>query len=48
MFELQKYYQNEPKFNGVYSRNNLPRIKGGTYVINIGEFKSTGIHWIAI
>ena len=30
MFELQKYYQNEPKFNGVYSRNNLPRIKGGT------------------
>ena len=48
MFELQKYYQNEPKFNGVYSRNNLPRIKGGTCVINIGEFKSTGIHWIAI
>ena len=23
-FEIQKYYQNEPKFNGVYSRNNLP------------------------
>ena len=21
-FEIQKYYQNEPKFNGVYSRNN--------------------------
>ena len=48
MFELQKYYQNEPKFNGVYSRNNLTRIKGGTYVINIAEFKSTGIHWIAV
>ena len=22
-FEIQKYYENEPKFNGVYSRNNL-------------------------
>ena len=22
-FEIQKYYQNEPRFNGVYSRNNL-------------------------
>ena len=21
-FERQKYYQNEPKFNGVYLRNN--------------------------
>ena len=28
-FEIQKYYQNEPKFNGVYSRNNLPKIKDG-------------------
>ena len=26
-FVIQKYYQNEPKFNGVYSRNNLPKIK---------------------
>ena len=22
-FEIQKYYQNEPRFNGVYSRDNL-------------------------
>ena len=28
-FETQKYYQNEHKFNGVYSRNNLPKIKDG-------------------
>ena len=41
-FEIQKYYQNEPKFNGVYSRNNLPKIKDGTYVINLDEFKSIG------
>ena len=24
-FEIQKYYQNEPRFNGVFSRNNLPK-----------------------
>ena len=48
-FEIPKYYQNEPKFNGVYSRNNLPKIKDGTYVINFDEFKSIqGNHWIAL
>ena len=26
--EIQKYYQNEPKFNGLYSRNNLLKIMG--------------------
>ena len=35
IFQIQKYYQNEPKFNGVYLRNNLPEIKGGAYVINL-------------
>ena len=38
-FEIQKYYQNQPKFNGVYSRNNLPKIKDGTFVINLDEYK---------
>ena len=47
-FEIQKYYQNEPKPNGVYSRNNLPKIKDGAYVINIDEFKSIETHWIAL
>ena len=28
-FEIQKYYQSKPKFNGVYLRNNLPKIKDG-------------------
>ena len=46
-FERQKYYQNKPKFNGVYSRNNLRKIKDGTYVINLDEFKSIRIPWIA-
>ena len=43
-FEIQKYYQNESKFIGVYSRNDLPKIKGGTYVINLDEYKSIGTH----
>ena len=37
-FEMQRYYQNEPKFNGIYSRNNLLKMKEGTYVINLDEF----------
>ena len=47
-FEIQKYYQNEPTFNGVYPRNNLPKMKDGVYVINLDEFKSIGTHWIAL
>ena len=40
-FEIQKYYQDELKINGVYSRNNLPKIKEGTYdVITFDKFKS--------
>ena len=46
--EIQKYYQNELKFNGVYSRNKLPKIKDRAYVINIDEFKSIGVHLIAL
>ena len=35
-FEIQMYYQNEPRFNGVYSRDNLPdKTKDGAYVINL-------------
>ena len=44
----QKYYQNKPKFNAAYSRNNLPKIKDGAYVINLDEFKSRGTHWVAL
>ena len=47
-FEIQNYYQNEPKFIGVYSRNSLPKMKEGSYVINIDKFKSIGTHWIAL
>ena len=47
-FEIQGYYQNEPKFNGVYSRNNLPKIKDAAYIINLDEFKSMGTHLIIL
>ena len=46
-FEIQNYYQNEPKFNGVQSRNNLPK-KDGPYVINPDEYESIGTHWISL
>ena len=41
-FEIQKYHQNEPKFNGVYSRNNLSKIKDGTYIMNLKKYESIG------
>ena len=47
-FETQKYYQNKPKFNDAYSRNNLPKIKDGGYLINLGDYESIGTHWIAL
>ena len=47
-FEIRKYYQKEPKSNGVYSRSNLSKIKDGAYAINLDEFKSIGTHWIAL
>ena len=47
-FEIQKYYKNEPRFNGVYSRDNLPIIKDGAYIINLDEHSDIGTHWAAL
>ena len=48
-FEIQKFYQNKPRFNGLYSGNNLPKkIKDGAYVINLDENADVGTHWIAL
>ena len=45
--ETQKYYQNEPRFNGVLSKSNLPKkIKDGAYVINLDEYADVSTHWI--
>ena len=57
--EIQAYYQNEPRFNGVafnriafnrvYSRDNLPnKIKDDGYVINLDEYSDIGTHWVAL
>ena len=43
-FNIQKYYQNEPRFNSVYSRDNIPKIKDGVYVINLDEYSDLGTH----
>ena len=57
-FEIQEYYRNEPRFNGVFSRDNLPdnnnnnnnnnNIKNGPYVINLDEYRDIGTHWVAL
>ena len=47
--EINGYYKNEPRFNGVYSRSNLPnKIKKGAHVINLDEYENIGTHWIAL
>ena len=48
-FEIQKYYQNESRFNRGYSRDNLPnKITYWAYVINLDEYSDIGTHWIAL
>ena len=48
-FGIQKYYQDEPRFNGVYVTDNLPNIiEDGAYATNIDEYSDIGTHWIAL
>ena len=47
-FEIQNYYENEPRFNGVYWRDALPRIKDGAYIINLDEYSNIGTDWIVL
>ena len=46
-FEILKYYQNEPRVNGAYSRDNLQK-EDGAYVINLDEYSDIGSHWVAL
>ena len=47
--EISECYSNEPRFSGVYSRNNLQnKIKKGAYVINLDEYENTGTHWVSL
>ena len=48
-FEIEAYYQNEPRFNGVYSRDNLQvKVKDGVYLINLDDYSDIETHWIAL
>ena len=57
-FEIQEYYQNGPRFNGVFGRDKLPNsilskglgsaVKTGAYVINLDEYHNIGTHWVAL
>ena len=48
-FEIKDYYENEPRFNGVYSRDNLPKIrKNGANETNLDGYTDVGTYWIAL
>ena len=58
-FEIQEYYQNVPRVNEVFSRDNLPNNnsnnnnnnnnkENGAYVINLDECRDIGTHWVAL
>ena len=48
-FEIKKNYQNEPRFNGVYSRDNLPnKINDVVYIIYLDEYSDTWTHWTTL
>ena len=43
-----KYYENESRSNGVYSRDNSSKIKDGANIINLDEYSDIGTHWVAL
>ena len=45
---MSKYLKYEFKFNGVYSKDNLPKVKDGAYIVNLGDKQSKGTHWISL
>ena len=47
-FKIQKYYQNELGVNGVFSRDNLQKLKDGAYIINLDEYSKIGTRWVAL
>ena len=51
-FEIESFYQNEPRFNGVYSRDYLPERSStdedGAYAVNLDEYFDTGTYWVAL
>ena len=46
--EITNYFKYEPRFNSIFSRNNLPRIKDGAYVIHLDDKNSKGTYWVSV
>ena len=47
--EILKYYQSELKFKSVYSRKSVQNTaKDETSIVSLHEYKSMGMHWIAL
>ena len=47
-FEIQKYHQNEDRFGGVYSGDNLQKIKDGAYAVNPDQCSGIPTHWVPL
>ena len=48
-FEIQNYYKNETRFNGAYSRDNLPgKIRDGAHMINHDNKIKDGAYVISL
>ena len=47
-FEIIKYFEDEPRFNSVFSRGNFPKLKTGAYIVNLDHSKNTETHWVVI
>ena len=47
-FEIQKHHQNEPRFDGVYSREKIKKIKDGAYLVNLDKYSNIGTQWVAL
>ena len=41
---ITNYFNYEPRFNGVFSSNNLPRMNHRAHAINLNNKKSKGTH----
>ena len=46
--KITNYFNYEPRFNGVFSRNNLPRIKDEAHVINLDDKNSKGTNCVLL
>ena len=45
---METCYQKEPRFNGIYSKDNLSKIRDGTCILNLDKYSDIGTHWIAL